>query len=277
MGAASLLLRQTFYGRHPYARSSLGTLDSLKGISRDDVLDYWRSVTLPRSMVLTVYGDVKSEQVRAAAEHVFKDFKREGKLPKAPSGVAALTTFTRRDQTKPGLAQAALFFGYPSINVRHDDRYAIDVLDAALSGSSLPGGRLHARLRDNQLVYVVHAFNQLGVDPGMFIVYAATTKNNRSKVQDIIQTELRQVREDNISGEELARAKSMAIAAHAIENQTNSAQAMDAALDELYGLGYNNNARYEKRISAITVNEVRRVAQKYLRPEAAALAVIEPA
>jgi hypothetical protein len=63
------------------------------------------------------------------------------------------------EQPKPGLAQTALWFGFPSIDVRGADRYAIEVLDSALSGASLPGGRLHARLRDNQLVYVVHAYN----------------------------------------------------------------------------------------------------------------------
>ncbi len=276
MSAASLLLRRTFFGKHPYARSSLGTIAAIKAVTRDDLQRYWNSVVLPRSMVLTIYGDVSTEDVRRAAEHSFRGFEREGRLPRAPAPAAALTQYTEKTQAKAGLAQAALFFGYPSINVRNADRYALDVLDAALSGASLPGGRLHTRLRDDQLVYVVHAFDQPGVDPGMFVIYAATTPGNVSRVRGIIEEEIERVRSADISPEELAQAKTMFISVNAIESQTNLAQASQAASDELFGLGFKNSAQYEARINAVTLADVRRVAQKYLRPEAAALAIVQP-
>lgn len=277
MGAASLLLRKTFFGAHPYGRPSLGTSASVKNISRDDVQNVWNSVVLPRSIVLAVYGDVSAEDVRRAAEYSFKGFNREGSLPRAPAPTQVLTKFTEQVQaSKPGVAQAVLFFGYPTIDVRNPDRYALDVLDAALSGANLPGGRLHARLRDNQLVYVVHAFDQPGVDPGMFVVYAATQRENVERVRGIIEEEMNRVRQEDISPEELARAKTMSISAHAIESQTNMAQASQAASDELFGLGYRSSAGYEARINAIALEDVRRVANHYLRPDAAALAIVEP-
>jgi zinc protease len=197
-------------------------------------------------------------------------------LPLAPAAAPELKEFTIAEQTKPGLAQAALWFGYPSIAIDNPDRYAIEVLDAALSGSNLPGGRLHARLRDNQLVYVVHAYNQPALEPGMFVVYAATTKDKREQVQTAIEEEIQRVRNSDISEEELSRAKSMAIAAHAVDNQTNGAQAQSAASNELFGMGYNEDLRYEGQINRITLEDVRRVAQKYLRPENAALAIVLP-
>ncbi|MDQ3815924.1 MAG: insulinase family protein, partial [Armatimonadota bacterium] len=274
--AASLLLRQTFYGAHPYGRSALGTISTVRAIARNDLVDHWRQVMLPRSIVLAVYGDVNAAEVRRLATQLFGNVKGDGKLPPAPPAAVSLTQFMTKEQSKPGVAQAVLFYGYPSIPITSPDRYAIDVLDAALSGSNLPGGRLHARLRDNQLVYVVHAFDQPGLDPGMFVVYAATTKGNRAKVQGIIQEELQRVRDADISAEELERAKSMAISAHAIDDQTNLSQAQQAASDELLGLGYRESARYPAAINAVTLEDVRRVAQRYLRPEAAALAVVEP-
>jgi zinc protease len=180
-------------------------------------------------------------------------------------------------QEKPGLAQAVLFYGYPGIDVRNADRYAIDVLDAALSGANLPGGRLHARLRDNQLVYVVHAFEQPGVDPGMFVIYAATTRPQVETVRGIIDEEVSRVRNADISPEELVRAKTMAISSQAIESQTNMARAQQAASDELFGVGYANSSQYEQRINAITLDDVRRVAQTYLRLDGGALAIVQPA
>jgi zinc protease len=145
-----------------------------------------------------------------------------------------------------------------------------------MSGADLPGGRLHARLRDNQLVYVVHAYDSPGLDDGMFVIYAATQKSNLETVQSIIDEEVLKVKDADISDEELARAKSMCIAAHAIDTQTNSALSREAASDELYGLGYKNNESYAARINAITLADVRAMAQKYLVPEHAALAIVEP-
>jgi zinc protease len=274
--AASLLLRKTYYGNHPYGRPALGSIDTLKNVSQADLQAYWNRVMLPNSIVISIYGDVNAAEVQRAATEIFKDFKRPGKITLTPVPAPALTKLTEATQTRPGLAQTVLFWGYPGIEVRDEDRYALDVLDAALSGANLPGGRLHARLRDNQLVYAVHAYDSPGLDPGMFVIYAATTKENRDKVRDIVNEEVQRARDSDFSSDELVRAKTMSIAADAIDSQTNQAQASQSASDELFGLGYRNSERYEQRINAITLEDVRRVAQKYLRIDASALAIVEP-
>lgn len=274
--AASLLLRRTYYGDYPYGRSALGETSQIPAITAADVRRFWERTLQPRSMVMTVYGDVNAEEVRRAVEYQFGTFKGSPEELRAPAAPPALARFTSRTTAKPGLAQAVLFLGYPGINVQNPDRYAVDILDAALSGANLPGGRLHQRLRDNQLVYVVHAFDQPGLDLGMFVVYAASTKANRPEVQRVIEEEIARIKEAPISAAELAAAKSMMIAAHAIDNQTNLAQATSAASDELFGLGYGEQARFEAAINAVTAADVQRVAQKYLRTEAAALAIVEP-
>ncbi len=275
-GAAALALRGAFFGAHPYGRSSLGTEASLNTISRDDVANYWKRIADPSRTVVAVYGNIEPELARDAVEFAFKDWKASGTLPGAPAVPAALNSFKVVESTKPGLAQTALWFGYPSIRIDDRDRYALEVLDGALSGINLPGGRLHRRLRDNELVYVVHAYNSPGVDAGMFIVYANTTRENRDKVQSIILEEINRVRDEEISPMELESAKSMAIAAHAIDTQSNIAQANSAATNELVGIGYGEDITFANRINAITLADVKNVAQKYLRPDAAALAVVGP-
>jgi zinc protease len=274
--AAGLLLRRTYFGSHPYGRSPLGTIASVQKIGRKDLSDFWAKVMLPKEIVIAVYGAVDAGEVRRVAEDQFKNFKREGTLPAPPAPPATLSQFTTSEIKKPGIQQAVLYYGYPGIDVRNADRYAVDVLDAALSGSSLPGGRLHARLRDNQLVYYVHAYDSPGLDPGMFVVYAGTTKDKLDEVKNIIAEEIKKAREANFSAEELERAKSMAISAAAIARQSNSAQAREAAGDELFGLGYRNADSYAARINAITLEDVRRMAEKYLRPESAAYAAVQP-
>ena len=272
---ASLLMRSTFFGDHAYGRSQLGTRETIEKIQAADLKKFWEDIVAPRNMVLTIYGDVNEVEAKEAVAQLFGTFTQPGLPLPRPSLPATLTQFTEKVLAKPGLEQAVLTYGFPGLTVKDNDRYAVDVLDAALSGSNLPGGRLHSRLRDNQLVYYVHAYSSPGIDPGSFVIYAGTVKAQVAEVRKIIGEEVQKIRDNDITAQELERAKSMAISADAIGAQSNSAQAKEAAADELFGLGYRNSAEYAARINVVTVADVRRMAQKLLRMENAAFAVVQ--
>ena len=276
MSAASLLLRETYFGDHPYSHSSLGTPQDVKSLSRDDVAGFWQRTLQPKNMVVAVYGDVQPAAVKQLASYLMGDLKAQGAPLPEPAPPVQPAQFTLKQESKPGITQTAMWYGFPAIDVKDPDRYAIDVLDAAMSGANLPGGRLHAKLRDAELVYVVHAYPYPGLQPGMFIVYAATTQENQPRARAIIDEEIEKVRESGITQAELERAKSMMISSHAIDSQTNMDQARSAALDEAYGLGFRNDADYADRIGAVTLEDVQRVARKYLDKDRAALAIVGP-
>jgi zinc protease len=274
---AALTVRGEFFGAHPYGRSTLGTLDSIAKISRADVVAHWNRVLNPQQMVLAIYGDVDAAEARKVAEYLFGDLKAKASPPvTAVQPIKPLSKPVSVTKTLPGISQTVLYFAYPGIAIKDEDRAALRVLDGALSGIYYPGGRLHARLRDNQLVYGVHAFELRGIDGGSFIIEAGTTLDKRDEVRSIIEEEVQKIRNAPISEEELARAKGMAITAQAVDLQTNSAQANDAIVSELLDRGYKNGDNYQKEINAVTVEDVQRVAKKYLRPEASALAIVEP-
>ena len=276
MDAAALLARRLYFGAHPYGRSQLGTPGALKAIDRAKIVEFWKRELQPSQTVVAVYGDVKPAEVEQLTTYLLGHFKAAGAPLSAPKAVAEPQQKSEKTEAKPGVAQTAIWYGFPAINVKDADRYAIDVLDAALSGADLPGGRLFDRLRSAQLVYTVHAYDNPGIDEGMFVIYAATTQENLPKARAIIDEEVQKVRDAEISPAELERAKSMMISAHAIDDQTNAQQAQSAAGDELYGLGYRNDAAYAARINAITLADVQRVARKYLVPNHSAVAVVGP-
>ncbi|PQV65369.1 zinc protease [Abditibacterium utsteinense] len=276
MSSASILLRKTFFGSHPYGRNTLGTTQSVKSIDRAQLAAFWNSVLQPKSTVLTVSGQFDPKQVEAVARMLFGSYRSQTRLPKAPGAVTPPPSFTLGQKTRAGLTQSVLWYGFPAVNLKSEDRYALDVLDAALSGADLPGGRLHERLRNNQLVYVVHAYDSPALDGGMFVIYAATEPKNKATVRQIIEEEVQKVRDADISPEELERAKTMMISAHAIDLQTNADQARDLASNQLFGLGVNSSASYAAKINKITLKDVRRVANQYLNLENAALATVDP-
>ena len=276
MDAAALEMRRLYFGAHPYGRPTSGLASTVKSIDRDDVAAYWKRELQPKNMVVAVYGDVSPAEVEKLTTFLLGNFKATGAPLAAPPKPVELSAMKTANIEKAGVTQTALWYGFPAISVENPDKYAIDVLDAAMSGANLPGGRLHQRLRDAELVYVVHAYDAPGLDEGNFVVYAATTKENAPKARAIIDEEIQKVRDAEISPAELERAKTMMISAHAIGMQSNSDQALSAATDELYGLGYRADDDYAAKINAVTLADVQRAARKYLVPEHSALAIVGP-
>jgi predicted Zn-dependent peptidase len=138
-------------------------------------------------------------------------------------------------------------------------------LDAALSGVYLPGGRLHERLRDAGYVYVVHAYNVFGVDPGYVGIFAATAPANAAEVLAAIEEEVAKIKAEPITAEELELARENWLTMDALYNaQSNGDVALLAARDELVGLGYNWRDDFAERILAVSAEDITAVARKYL-------------
>jgi zinc protease len=160
---------------------------------------------------------------------------------------------------------AAIMVGWPGMRITNtDDRVAIEVLDTIISGWQLPRGWLHSELRGRQLVYVVHAYNWVGLAPGTFAVYAATQPGNAQEVLDIIHEKIDQTLTHEYTEEEIREAVNIILTAELLDNQTMAALAMQSTLDELYGLGYDYRRGLEQRLRAVTAEDLRRVAETYL-------------
>ena len=144
------------------------------------------------------------------------------------------------------------------------DRDAMVVLDTIISGYRLPRGWLHTELRGKGLVYVVHAYNFAALVPGAFITYAQCEPDKGPEVVEIIHRNLRRTQTHEFTQAEVDEAVNMILTAELLANQSMAALSMQAALDELYGFGYDFHKGYEKRLRAVTPDEVTRVAKKYL-------------
>ncbi len=275
--AAGRLLRRLYFSTHPYARAENGTAASIKSLTRADVQNYWNSVVQPDATIVCIVGDINPTEVKSVASYLFGSFKSKAPAPKAPPATEVPPTFTSRTVQQKGVVQSAMFFGFPGITVKDNDRFALDVLDAALSGASLPGGRIFGRLRAEQLVYDSNAYDSPGIESGMFVVYAASTPQNRPRARVVIEEELQKARDSGFTPEELERAKTMCIAEHDIDLQTGSQQAREFASSELFGLGFHDSDAYTAKIQAVTNDQVQAAAQKYLDRNHAALAIVEPA
>ena len=273
---AQLLALSTFYGDYPYGHSKLGTLDSVAKFTKSDLQSYWNTRLDPKHMVLSIYGDINVNEVKKTMDYLFGNMRNGRAENNTPVAFTPPAKPLEKTQTMPATQQAVVDYVFPGITIDSSDRYAMTVMNAALSGIYYPGGRLFARLRDSQLVYSVFAFSQPGMQTGSFIVTAATTKDKIDVVKKAIEEELTKIRTTKITDDELARGKSMAIAAQDVALQGNQSQSQSAATDELLGLGYDSHDTYAANIDKVTAEQVREVAAKYLRDKNRVIAIAKP-
>ncbi|MHB8898411.1 MAG: M16 family metallopeptidase [Thermoguttaceae bacterium] len=250
----------------PYHVLQGGKTETVEPLTVDDLRGAHEALFVPENMMVTVFGDIDPD---AALKLVAQKF---GDLPKAPQFKPI--SFDRSNaipQTvdrhlKTGKPTGMIMMGYPGVSIRNEKDYAAMVLlDAITSGYSYPGGWLHNELRGEGLVYYVHALQITGPAPGYFVVVSQVAPDKIAEVVDRIRKNMDRAKAGDISDEEFERSKEMVVALHAQENTTIGAQAHQAALDDLYGLGYNYDKTFQARIEAVTKDQLVAVANKYLQ------------
>jgi zinc protease len=267
------LFRKTLFAEHPYRMDSLGTLDSVRKLTQKDLKDFYRRIVVPENMVLTIVGDIDSNQAVQFAKREFGGLRKGTFRPPRVPQERPLREM-RRGVVHKKKEQAHFVLGFLGTTLDHKDRYAMDVLDAALSGQ---GGRLFYELRDKQsLAYALGFIANPNLDRGFAGVYMATYPEKLKGAIDGVLGELKKVRDEGLREEEVARAKRFLIGNFEIGLQTNAALANQMSLDELYGLGFEYYQRYPGEILKVTREDVQRVAREYLNLEAYALAIIQP-
>ena len=219
------------------------------------------------------------DQVESLARKYFNKLPEPaGPLPDIADEPAISKPELYVKQKSPDRRVAGIHLGFRGMKLTEtNDVIPMAVLDTIISGYRLPTGWLHKSLRegDASYVYEVHAINVPGLSPGYFGIYAACQPTKVGEVYRIINNQLDKARVGQFTQDELERAKTIIVTSELMGRQTNSDRAMQSAIDELYGLGYDNHEKLVKRVRAVTLEEVKRVANKYLT--APIVAIVTPA
>ena len=249
----------------PYHINQGGKVETIEPLEVDDLRAYHARYFIPQNMLVAVFGDIDPDaalemigqhfgQLKPAADFQPVDTDRDNTIPE---------TIIRHKQT--GKPTGMVMLGYQGPSIRDKEDYAAMILlDAVTSGYSYPGGWLHKELRGEGLVYYVHAFQMTGPAPGFFSVISQTQPNTTGEVVERIQKNIAKAKAGEISEEEFRTAREQVVALHAQENTSIGAQAQQAALDELYGFGHDYDKTFDARIEAVKLEDVVRVARKYL-------------
>jgi zinc protease len=270
--SASLAMRRALFGIVGYGLDSQGTEETVAGVSVADLQAFHQRLAVPNNCVLAIYGDVQPADAQAAVRDVFGSWAAGPAVvpPTNPSHRPAQPRVTEYRDKK----QAVLVIGFPGTTMHDDDRYALDLVQECCSDL---GSRLFLRIREELgLAYYVGAQNFAGVVPGYFAFYTGTEPAKAELVEKELLKEAELLRTEGLTDEELKRAKAKIIGQKKIARADLGSLASTTALDELYGLGYLRGDLDDAKYEAVTLEQTRAVAEKYLRPEALVVAVVKP-
>jgi zinc protease len=267
-------MRRTLFDTRGYGLDPLGSEKSIQALRSDDLRAFHERLAVPDNCVLAVYGDVEAEAVRKAVERAFASWKPAAQVSSTGGNAGGELTRIKRFEESRDKKQAVLVLGYRGSTMLADDRYALDLLQEACSDL---GSRLFLRIREELgLAYYVGAQNLLGFEPGYFAFYVGTAPESAAQVEAELLKEAELLRTEGLKEEELSRAKSKILGQRKVGRQDLAALAMTNALDELYGLGCDHSELEDALYSAVTVEQVKEVANKYLRPDAYVVSIIKP-
>ncbi|HVT82470.1 MAG TPA: insulinase family protein, partial [Phycisphaerae bacterium] len=260
-GEAYLAIKQKFYADSPYRRLPQGDGKVINALTPAQIKAHYQNYFLdPQKMVIAISGDIDPD---AAA-------KWAGAFESIPQKTPALHMTSRsaapaatRVPTKKD--SATIMVAYPGMTVTNPDRYALTVLQTYLGGyTSQFGSVLFDTLRGRGLVYTVQASNITGPAGGMFLISAQGEPQNADAITKAIAEIVAQTKAGDIPDVKFNAARDQAITGEKLSKLTIAEKSSDQALNELIGLGYDEDARFPERVRAVTKEQVIAAARNYL-------------
>ena len=263
---ASREFRKLIYGNNnPYGRTV--EYETLDNISRRNVTNFYQKYFRPDQMILGIVGDFEPEIMKALIEEAFGDWQSPAiapvkKVPIAEQQYRGGVFFVHQ----PQLTQSNILVGHLGGQLSSLDYPALSVVNGVLNGF---GGRLFNDIRSRQgLAYSVYGFWSPRYDyPGIFIAGGQTKSSSTVPFVESLFSEIERLQTEKITPEELAYAKESILNSFVFNFQKPSQTLSRLMRYEYYGYPADFIFKYQRGVKATTIEDVQRVAKKYLQPE----------
>ena len=268
----SLAFNKVIYGDQPYGRDT--TEGSIKSMTRDDLVNFYKTNYVPNNGTLIVVGDVESKTLMPKLESALGKWK-----PGTPAKASAAAQVMQGKPgiyiiDKPAAAQSTIYAGQVGIDRNNPDYYAVQMLNAVLGGSS--SGRLFKNLREDK-GYTYGAYSSFSIRKGAGPFRAGgdfQTGSTKESVAELLR-EIGGMRGANpVTQAELDTSKISAINSYPQGFETVGQISGQLSSLVVYGLPDSYFNEYITKINAVTLQDINRVANKYLDPSKMAIVIV---
>ena len=269
---ANSVFDRLVYGFHPYGLPTNGTPETLASLSRDDLVAFHRRYFAPNNAILAIVGDVTAEEAFATAKKVFGDWDKKDlsaeKFIQPPDPTRRVIVVD-----KPDSVQTEVRVGHLGIPRTHPDYMAVNLAIRILGGEG--SNRLHQVLRTERgLTYGAQANMDTLKDSGDFEAETNTRSEATGEVLKLIVDEFWRIQRERVSERELADAKAYLTGSFPLTIETPESIAMQVVNVLFYGLPLEHLQNFRKRVNAVTVDDIQRVARALLRPDRLSIVLV---
>jgi zinc protease len=265
-------MSRVVYGSHPYSVTS-PTPQDIEKLSREKLAEFHTQKFVPNNATLIIVGDVKREDILEEINKTFGDWKQgrveDTKFDEPP--VRDKVTLTIVDRS--GSAQSNIVLSNLAIERGHPDFFAVLVMNQILgSGGS---SRLFMNLREEKgYTYGAYSSFDMRRRGGAF---EATAEVRTAVTGDSLKEffyELNRIRDEKVSEEELKDAKNFLTGVFPIRAETQEGLTNLIVSQKLYDLPADYLQTYRENISRVTIEDIDRVAKKYITPDKIAVVIV---
>ena len=258
---------------HPYSWPVVGYMTDLQNATVEDVKQFFRLYYAPSNASIAIVGDFSPVQAKAMVTRYFGDLKGGAPIGR-PTVVAPVLTGEKRLTFEDRVQVPRLYLTWPSVGDDNEDRYALQFLAQIISGPRT--ARLtKALVYDRQSAASVQAFNNDNENAGNFVINVTPRPGNSlTSLEATTDTVLSRLKQEGPTAEELAKTSAGLEFDFVSALQSNLGKA-DILLD---GQVFHGDAAAYKReyarLKAVTADDVKRVANKYLGAGRVVLSIV---
>ena len=266
-------LMQMLLGDRGYGLFPLGDDKGVNRITRRGLKSAYRKHFTPDNMLVGVVGDFNRDTIRDELEEFFGSHATGKSFQAEPVTYPPFSGIQRQELNLP-VNQSVVLLGFPGVLSTDNNHLTLALLSTILSGM---GNRLFTNLREKRaLCYYTGIARSSFRDAGTITAWVGTEVGREEEALQALLDELQLVRQEGVTQQELQRARAELAGQLALDMQRNADRLMLFARLEMRGKRFTDWRQLITRVNSISLDQVNRVARRYLDLNNHAISIVRP-
>ncbi len=262
------------YAVHPYRRPIAGNRETVRGVSRKHLLEFYRRWYVGPNLILIVVGDFDKDVLLPRIETLYSGIP-QGKIPAQVIPAEPLQTEPRFTTRSMNINGRYLDLAYPIPNMVHEDTPGLDILSHLLGGG--PSSRLEQIVKEKKgLVTAINSYAYTPRHPGLLVIGAILKDRDMRRTLPAILDEIAKLKAVPPMTVEFSRIREGIRSARIFEKQTVESLARKLAFLEGIAGDLNYEENYYRQLSELTPEDIQGLAMKYLPSDRITLSLSHP-